>query len=159
MGEPKTYHYRLSPLMDDTLFKADSTLNVCNKDSKICSRFICVYYLASIARSMIADPRIAVTETDWDNLLKATDNPAGCKFLLSARKAIHLRVLQIVSENPPNASKARGMNWIPTSLQFWVYCSYFLCTAADRAKPLFSDAFIMRLDCKGEVTITSKAAG
>ena len=108
---------------------------------------------------MIADPRTAVTETDWDNLMKATDNPAGCKFLLSARVAIRLRVLRTVSENPPNVSKAKGMNWIPTSLQFWTYCSYFLSSAADRAKPLFSDAFIMRLDCKGEVTVTSKAAG
>ena len=41
--------------MDDTLFKADSPLNFCNKDSKICSRFICVYNLACLARSMIAD--------------------------------------------------------------------------------------------------------
>ena len=145
--------------MDDTLFKADSPSNFCKRDSKICSRFICVYNLASLARSMIADPRIAVTETDWDNLLKANDNPAGCKFLLSARVAIRLRVLRTVSENPPNVSKARGMNWIPTSLQFWAYCSYFLSSAADSAKPLFSDAFKMRLDCKGEVTVTSKAAG
>ena len=118
----------------------------------------CVYNLASLARSMIADPRIAVTETDWDNLLKATDNPAGCKFLLSARVAIRLRVLRTVSEYPPNVSKARGVNWIPTSLQFWAYCSYFLSSAADSAKPLFSDALIMGLDCKGEVTITSKVA-
>ena len=145
--------------MDDTLFNADSPLNFCNKDSKICSRFICVYNLASLARSMIADPRIAVTETDWDNLLKATDNPIGCRFLLSARVAIRLRVLRTVSENPPNVSKAKGMNWIPTSLQFWAYCSYFLSSVAERAKPLFSDAFIMGLDCKGEVTVTSEAAG
>ena len=143
MGESKTYQYRLSPLMDDTLFKADSPLNFCNKDSKICSRFICVYNLASLARIMIADHRIDVKETDWDNLLKATDNPAGCKFLLSVRVAIRLRVLRTVSENPPNVSKARGINWIPTLLQFWAYCSYFLSLAADSAKPLFSDAFTM----------------
>ena len=92
---------------------------------------------------MIADPRIAVTETDWDNLLKAAVNPTAYKFLLSARVAIRLRVLGTVSENPPNVSKARGMNWIGTSLQFLAY----------------SDAFIMRLDCKGEVMVTSKAAG
>ena len=63
--------------MDDTLFKADSPLNFCNKDSKICSIFICVYNLESLAGSMIADPRIAVTETDWDDLPKTTDNPVG----------------------------------------------------------------------------------
>ena len=78
--------------MDDTLFKADSPLNFCNKDSKICCRSICVYNLPSLARSMIANPRIAVTETDWetgwDKLLKATDKPAGCKFMLSARVVI-----------------------------------------------------------------------
>ena len=145
--------------MGDTLFKPDSTLNFCNKDSKIYSRFICVYNLASLARSKIADPRIAVTENDWDNLLKATDNPAGCKFLLSARIAIRLRVLRTVSENPPNVTKAREKNWIPTTLQFWAYCSYFLPSAADSATPHFSDAFIMRPDCKGEVTATSKASG
>ena len=144
--------------MDDPLFNADSPPNFCNKDSKICSRFICVYNLASFARSMIADPRIAVTETDWDNLLKASDNPAGCKFLLSARVAIRLRVLRTVSENPPNVSKAKWMNWIPTSPQFWAYCSYFLSSAADRAKPLFSDAFKTRLGCRGEVTVTFKNA-
>ena len=142
--------------MDDTLFKADSPLN---KDSKICSRFMCVYNLASLARSMIADPQIAVRETERDNLLKATDNPTGCKFLLPARVAIRLRVLRTISENPPNVLKARGMNRISTSLQFWAYYSYFLSSVADSAKPLFSDAFIMRLDCKGEVTVTSKAAG
>ena len=47
---------------------------------------------------MIADPRIAVTVTDCDNLLKDIDNPAGCKPLLSARVAIRLRVLRTVSE-------------------------------------------------------------
>ena len=34
-----------------------------------------------------------------------------------------------------------------------------MSSAADSAKPLFSDTFIMRLDCKGELTVTSKAAG
>ena len=104
-------------------------------------------------------PRIAVTETDWDNLLKANDNSAGCKFLLSARLAIRLRVSRTVSENPPNDSKARGMNWFPTSLHFWAYCSYFVSSAADRAKALFSDAFMIKFDFKGEAMVTSNAAG
>ena len=40
--------------MDDTLLKADSPLNFLNKE--ICSRFMCVYNLASLEKSMIADP-------------------------------------------------------------------------------------------------------
>ena len=82
--------------MGDTILKADSPLNIWNKDSKICTRFICVYKLACHASSMIADPRIAVSEADSDNLLKATNIPAGCKLLLSARVAIRLRVLRAV---------------------------------------------------------------
>ena len=85
---------------------------------------------------MIADTRFAVTETDWHNLLKANDNLAGCKFLLSATVAIRFRVLRTVSENPPNDSKARGIKWIPTSLHFWAYSSYFLSSAADSAKKI-----------------------
>ena len=145
--------------MNDTLLKADSPPNFWNKDSKIRSRFICVYNLTSIARGTIAEPRIAVIETEWDSLLKTNDKPAGCKLLLSARVAILLRVLRTVSDKALIVSKARGMNWIPTSLHFWAYCSYFLSSAADSAKPLFSDAFIMILDCEGEVTVTSNAAG
>ena len=54
---------------------------------------------------------------------KIYDNPGSCKLLLSARVAISLRLLRAVSENPQNNSNATGMNWRPTSLQFWAYSS------------------------------------
>ena len=108
---------------------------------------------------MIMDPAVAVTDKNYDNPPKANDKPDGCIFLSSARVAIRLKFLRIVSENTPNETKARGVRCIATSLHFWAYCLYFLSSAADREKQLFSDAFIIGPDCKGEETVTSNAAG
>ena len=50
------------------------------------------------------------------------------------------------------------MNWNPTALLLWAYCSYFLSSAADRAKPFFSDAFWEnRVDLNS--TLSSKGNG
>ena len=43
------------------IHKADSPLNSWNKDPKICSRFICVYNLSSLARSMSLGSKIKST--------------------------------------------------------------------------------------------------
>ena len=76
-----------------------------DKDWRFCSRFLCVYDLASLARSMVKDHRIDVTETDWDNLLKPNDNSAGCKFLASARVVICLRVFEMSLKFPQRTEK------------------------------------------------------
>ena len=70
---------------------------------------------------MIAYLRTVIAETNQENLLKTRDDPEGYEFLLSVKRAIRLRFLKTIPENPPNDSKTKTLKIIPTSLH-WAYC-------------------------------------
>ena len=62
------------------------------------------------------DTWVAVTKTDWGNLLKATDKPESCKRLLPTGEAVLLMVSRTVSEDSSNVSKAKRIHSMPTEL-------------------------------------------